>query len=355
MSLKGNNLLTEKLGRAEDALPHRRTAVELAERSWTCQGLANTLNSLQRYEEAEPWYAKAAAMDPDDYRHQYQWALCLMKLDRHSEAADILREAERLNPENTNVRGKLLTCLIETGEYAEVKLRCDDMLKIDPNHQLALQTLAKLYADGLGVVKDPAKAEALLVKSGRNKPPSSGRSAGMELFMHAQDYSLGAGGSPRDKVKALELYTQSYEAGGDAMDKAAFAIGNIYARGGSGVPRDPERAADWYKKAINAGSEHSQGALIELYLSPQNHVTRDVNRALKLAAQVRADESEDVVLNLRAAAMAYAQAERFDEAIDLQRRAVEVYTLDAHRNGRFLNALKGDLEKYERGEKPYRY
>ncbi|MEE9369683.1 MAG: tetratricopeptide repeat protein [Pontiella sp.] len=303
------NLLTEKLGRTEDALPHRLIAVEQAERPWTCQGLANTLNSLERYEEAEPWYAKAVELNSEYYKYWYQWGVCLLKLGCYADAEKVFRKAEQLNPENTSVRSKLLTCLIECGNYAEVVSRCEKLLVINPNNRLALKNLARLYAEGLGVEKDLEKAERFRTKSGHPTParPYAPRPEGGTLFLEAQKYSLGQAGQRRDKVKALELYMKSYAANDTYKDKAAYAIGSIYARGGGGVSRSRQLALEWYRKALDAGSERACGGMIEIYLSPRNPAERDLEKALEFALQARGG---DTVYTLSLAARAYAQAER---------------------------------------------
>lgn len=68
------NLLDEAR-RYEDALPHRRLAVQLEPAPWSYDGLGNTLTSLHRWQEGDAAYDKATSLAPGDARKWENWAV----------------------------------------------------------------------------------------------------------------------------------------------------------------------------------------------------------------------------------------------------------------------------------------
>jgi TPR repeat protein len=105
-----------------------------------------------------------------------------------------------------------------------------------------MERVASLYARGLGVSKDEAKADGWLRR----------RVAKDEGGWHS--YTLGeeflAGKSfPRDPVKAIGWLRMAAEKGNP---RAMWMLGEAYAVG-EGVPLNEARAEEWFQKAIDAG------------------------------------------------------------------------------------------------------
>lgn len=115
------NILTESLDRPEDALPHRETALVLAPRGWTYQGMANTLKELKRLDEACAAFARAVELDPQDPDYTRQWAWALYDSKRFEEAVEAFDRAIELEPANIfnhKTRAKCLSRLKRAGEAA---------------------------------------------------------------------------------------------------------------------------------------------------------------------------------------------------------------------------------------------
>jgi len=144
------NLLSEELGMQQKALVHRKIALGMTEASWTFQGMANTLVKLDRNEDAEPYYAKAAERDPDDARHWSQWGSCLFKLKRYSAAMEKYSKASELDPESAYYRQRIADCLLDMGRRAEGIALYKELLAENPDNKLV--ELSLKAAQGAGTV-----------------------------------------------------------------------------------------------------------------------------------------------------------------------------------------------------------
>jgi len=93
------NLLDE-LEEYEKALKHRQIAIEMVDASWTCQGMANTLTSMKRYEEADIYYKKATEHSPNDATYYGSWGWSMVERDNYKEAYKLYKKALELDPRN---------------------------------------------------------------------------------------------------------------------------------------------------------------------------------------------------------------------------------------------------------------
>lgn len=90
------NLLAEK-GQYDDALVERKKTVELDEKSWAYDGLANTLTHLKRDDEAEIAYKKAIELDSENVNTMINYTILLCKLKRYIEAENQIKKAIELD------------------------------------------------------------------------------------------------------------------------------------------------------------------------------------------------------------------------------------------------------------------
>ncbi len=367
------NLLTERLSRSEEALQHRRIALKQAERPWTYQGLANTLNSLKRYDEAEPFYANAVEMDPGDARHWRQWGLCLMNLERYSKAADVFRQGLEVAPDDLGNQASLAKCFIELGQYEDALNLFNHVLKEDAENRDALLGLATLYTHGLGVEKDSEKAAAhakrsALVRRRRFEKSKSIQEPLPSPKVHEFDkgsaqgclaignaYYHGSMGAEQDYTQAAVYYKQAVEMG---ESSTAYTLGWLYTSGGYGVARNLPVALEWHEWVIGLDPEkyeitdsRRKSALLEaarICAGFYGVEYADGTKALRYSGLVY--EKKPSGENKMLLAMAWAANSQFDEAGRLMQELVVQAEANGHLRG--LEEKKEMLELY-RGSKLY--
>lgn len=122
----------------------------------------------------------------------------------------------------------------------------------------AQNSLAGLYAEGLGGERDVVKAAHWLERAAKAGVPTA-------QFNLAEAYAQGRG-VVRDAHKAATLLRPLAEAG-DRM--AAFALGQLYAAGSENFAPDASQALHWYGLAAQQGHVPAQMAQRVLQLFAQ--------------------------------------------------------------------------------------
>jgi len=153
-------------------------------------------------------------------------------------------------------RGQYLTALSEASKRAQ------------QNDPAAMTLLGELYAQGLGVPRDDAKA--------------------------ADWYKLAAGKGDRNAMFALAMFNLEGRAGPKNPDEAAhwlsdaaklghpaaeYDLGLLYLQGQQ-FPRDDARAAELFRAAAAAGNPEAQYALATMYKDGRG-VEKDLNKAMQ--------------------------------------------------------------------------
>jgi TPR repeat protein len=123
----------------------------------------------------------------------------------------------------------------------------------DRGHLNAMEELAELYEDGLGVAKSPEKAFALCKKAA---------DAGLAgaYFKVAVDYETGSG-TDHDPEAAFKYMSVAANAGDDA---ATTGLGRYY-RDGVGVAKNPAQALRWFRKAADRGDSSAKTEIGLMY------------------------------------------------------------------------------------------
>lgn len=154
------NILAEELDRPEEALKHRRIAVELQPRAWSYDGLANTLTALKKYDEANEIYAEVTRMKPNDARKWHNWAMCLRDQEKWADCAEKCRKAIKCDPGYYQVRSTWGYALNKQGKLEEALEQYEENIRMDPVNPYPYKEAAKVYRK-LG---QPEKSEETLDK-----------------------------------------------------------------------------------------------------------------------------------------------------------------------------------------------
>ncbi len=120
----------------------------------------------------------------------------------------------------------------------------------------AKSLLGWMYAQGVGVKADPARAQALYVEAAAAGDLSAKNNLG-ELYETGR-------GTPVDAARAAQFYREAADAG---FPPAQFNLGRLYATG-AGVQRDPEKARASLQSALKAGIQPAQKILDWLDTQP---------------------------------------------------------------------------------------
>jgi TPR repeat protein len=157
-------------------------------------------------------------------------------------------------------RGHFLTALREANKLAA------------NNDPQAMTLIAELYANGLGVGRDDAKAAQMYRRAADLGDPQA-------MFALAIFKFMGRGGPP-DHTAGVKLFESATKAGNLF---AAYNLGLLYLRGDD-VGKDVKRSAELFQMAARGGVPEAQYALATLYKEGQG-VAKDTKRATQLMQQ----------------------------------------------------------------------
>jgi tetratricopeptide (TPR) repeat protein len=124
--------LLDSLGRYDDALIERRQAVKMEPSSWSYDGLANTLNHLWRFQEANEAHAMAIQLDPERSSYWSNWGLCMIGLGQDNEAIQKCQRALELDPQNWRGYQVWGTALEAQGKKEEALEKYKQALALSP-------------------------------------------------------------------------------------------------------------------------------------------------------------------------------------------------------------------------------
>jgi tetratricopeptide (TPR) repeat protein len=140
----GNALVVT--GRVDEAIPHFRAAVEIADNAQAYLNLGNILYSQQRFTEAIQNYKNATRTDPQFALAHNNLGLALAKQGSVQEAVTELLIAIQLNPTSAQSRNDLGVVLAKAGRIDEAIDAFRQALKMNPADQNASANLADLQA-----------------------------------------------------------------------------------------------------------------------------------------------------------------------------------------------------------------
>lgn len=131
--------LLDGMKRYDEALPHRKLAVQLEPASWSYNGLGNTLRSLQRHQEACDAYAQADNLGAGG-RNSAQWAVSEAALNHHAAAVEKYDQALAHHYDEVWVYEWKARSLIALGRHPDARAVLQQGLRDNP-HNTGLQNL----------------------------------------------------------------------------------------------------------------------------------------------------------------------------------------------------------------------
>ncbi len=256
------NILSEDLGLHEEALRHRRIAVEMEPTGWTYEGLGNTLSSMKKYDEANEAFAKVVQLDPDDAKYWLDWASNLQEQGQNEECIEKCKRALELEPNSFDAYNKWGHCLKAQKKYEEALEIFKKSMEINPAQWCP-------YAHTVEILKTlgrDAEAQPYLSKTIEWIKQEADRGNADSQNALGYYYNTGAG-VPVDLAKAFEWYQKA--ANQDFAD-AQYRVGWCYETG-QGVPADPAKAKQWYRKAADKGHSEAQARFDSLNVPSFSH------------------------------------------------------------------------------------
>ena len=136
------NILDE-LNRYEEALIHRKIAVEMEPKAWSYQGLGHTLSELERYEEADNAFIQSVNLGKKG-QYYSTWANSYFNRKDYNNALDKSRKAIELDRYNNLGRQILITSLMNLKQYEESLDECQKYLELFPKDEFYKKRLEEL-------------------------------------------------------------------------------------------------------------------------------------------------------------------------------------------------------------------
>lgn len=242
----GNSWLAR--GENQRAAEAFERALALDDQAETHAGLGLALFRLGRFAEAEPHFARALALDPDDPDPALGLAGTLAQLGRVDEAIEAYRKVLALAPDGAEAHARLATLLLQRGEAAEALEHARRALALPPetaqeHHDLGrcLEALGRTdealhaYREARRLAPDvpePCAAIARLLLASPDPAPAA-RAEALTLAERADTLTRSK------RADVLEVLAQARAASGD-LAGAASALELALAL--PGPARNPELA-----------------------------------------------------------------------------------------------------------------
>lgn len=138
------NILAEQLDLDDEALKHRKIAVELEPASWTYQGLANTLSAMKRYDEANVAYEKLMEFDANSARYWQNWANSLSYEGNLVECIEKCRKAIGVDDGYYKAYNTWGYALERQGKADEAVAVFKKAIAVNPAHPYAYGAIARI-------------------------------------------------------------------------------------------------------------------------------------------------------------------------------------------------------------------
>jgi len=293
----GNALASQ--GMFEQAISHYSEALRLKpEDAEAHSNLANVLATKAKFKEAIDHYAQALLIKPDNFEAHYNLGVILADQGKFDEAIDHYSQALRLKPEDAEAHYNLGNALASQGKFKEAIGHYSEALRLKPNYAQAHNKLA-----------------VALAENGR--------------FQEAIDHYY----------EALRIEPNS--------SLTHIQLASVWARQGQA-----KHAIEHYQEALRLDPDSAivLNNLAWILATNGSSNFRDGARAVQLAEKACALSGYKNAVFLDTLAAAYAEAGRFNEAIQTAQKGVEL-ALTMER-GELAKDIEKRMQLYRAG-KPF--
>lgn len=352
------NVLSEELGRHEDALPHRLKTVELEPKGWSYQGLGNTYRLLKRHEEAENAFAKCVEMDPYDALYWYCRAINLHAWGKYPEALRAYARSSEIDPYSygESCAEKSFECCVQTKDakgavdayahnlkyvaaldhaphafewskkFMDSAIGNDVMVEVFNRLKNAgAEDRAKygVLADRLAdrVKKVPASVEII-----KQLATNGNAHAVFWLSRRFVGYDSRMAGSQAEQLEKGRREQAEWQKLGAELGspECMYQLAMNYETGSAGFQKDRTNAIKWYLASAGHGYEHAITRLAWVYAVSKDSSPEQIKEAPFLAKK-GFDLSNNCVCNKheQVVAAAYARNGDFENAVKWQKAALD--------------------------------
>ena len=322
------------LGKTDEAIEHYQRALRLSGDYFLAHhNLGLVLASLGRSDEAIQHYQQALRVKPNYAEAHYNLANALTHLARYKEAMDHYREALRLKPRYPEAHHGLANVLATAGSAHEAIEHYREALRQKPDYAKAHNNLANVLA-GMGKTDEAIQHYSEAV---RLQPQYTDAHYNLATVLA----NLGR------TDQAIEHYCEALRLKPDYADAHLALAGTLAAAG-----RTREAIAQYSQTLeLLPDSRKILHKAAWLLATSEPAAGGDPDRAVRLAQRARELSGRENAECLDTLAAAYAAAGRFDDAVLMAERAVEL--ANAAGQGPLARQIQVRLELYRAGQ-PYR-
>jgi len=295
----------------QDDVTLYRTVLARSDRVWQAHtNLANALLDRGQIVEAIKHYRKAVQLEADRATSHYNLGRALVQQGRYEQAVEELQEAIRLDPQHAEAHGQLGVALFRLGRVDQAEQVCRRAVQLAPDNAEIVFNLGVLEAK----------------RRRYNKAIDWFQQAvALEPDYAEAHYNLAAVFLEQDRPRqAIEHYRKAL-----ALAGAKSTTRGLASRACRGLARALARAGR-YREAVaalrdrlasNPGDARIACELAWLLASCPDETVRDGSAAVALAERVCKVTDFGSIRALDVLAAAYAEAGRFDQAVQTARRA----------------------------------
>jgi tetratricopeptide (TPR) repeat protein len=279
------------------------------------------------WQNSETLWNHTIACTPPNFIAQGNLAAALRDQGRVDEAIDHFQKAVQINPADAEAHYNLGTMLHQKGDIDQVIAQFEQALQLNPDYAEAHDNLGNAFFEK-GRIDD---AIAQYQQGLQIKPDNAN--------VHN---NLGSALLQKGRLDdAIVQYGQAVQIKPDFAD-AQYNLGNALLKKGdiSGAIPHFQQSAQLNPDNINA-----QGILAWLLATAPQASSRNGNAAVELAQRVNQISGGANPAVLRVLAAAYAEAGRFDDAVQTGRKALEL--AQAAGNAGIVSRLNEELKFYE--------